>query len=214
MSETTRDACPVCGGRRLRPLPRYARAHLVRCEACGLTSAGLMATDGTLEGHYEDYGHAWFDSPITRRRYGELLDSFERYRRTNRLLEFGCGAGYFLQEAREHGWEVFGNDLSARAKQLDVVHGPITADTFEPGSFDVITAFEVFEHLRDPHSEAGLLARLLRPGGLLYCAPVHSVVKMTLSDHDVPAHALVSAASLRDGSCASRGGRARPPELA
>ena len=133
-----------------------------------------MATDAKLEGHYEDYGHAWFDSPITRRCYGELLDSFERYRRTNRLLDFGCGAGYFLQEAREHGWEVFGNDLSAhaialaRAKQLDVVHGPITADTFEPGSFDVITAFEVFEHLRDPHSEAGLLARLLRPGGLLY----------------------------------------------
>jgi len=36
-------------------------------------------------------------------------------------------------------------------------------------------------------------------------APVHRVVKMTLSDHDVPAQGLVSAASLRDGSCASRG---------
>jgi hypothetical protein len=45
-------------------------------------------------------------------------------------------------------------------------------------------------------------------------APVHPVVKMTLSDHDVPAHGLVSATSLGDGSCASRGGRRCPAEPA
>jgi SAM-dependent methyltransferase len=46
---------------------------------------------------------------------------------------------------------------------------PIDFDTFEAGFFDVVTAFEVFEHVTAPNREARLVGHALRPGGLLYC---------------------------------------------
>jgi 2-polyprenyl-3-methyl-5-hydroxy-6-metoxy-1,4-benzoquinol methylase len=153
----------------------YDRAYLVRCGDCDLVFAQRRPSGGELQAYYGDYGHDWYDSPITRRRYSELLDSFEPYRRTNRILDFGCGPGFFLEEARRRGWEAHGTEFSeyaleiTRSKNLDVVPGALKADTYGADAFDVITAFEVFEHLRDPLAEAAVLAATLRRGGLLYC---------------------------------------------
>lgn len=167
--------CSACKGRRLEPLPAYRRAHLVRCRDCGLVFAGRRPTDAELASNYGGYSRADHDSPITRRRYRELLDGFERFRKGNRILDMGCGIGFFLEEAQARGWDAHGSELEPRAveinrsKGLNCVQAPIDADTFEPGSFDVITAFEVVEHLRDPLAEAAVIARALRPGGLFYC---------------------------------------------
>ena len=152
----------------------YVRAHLVRCAGCGLIFSDQSPTDAELEAHYRDYGH-WRDSPVTRQRYRELLATFEPFRLTNRLLDVGCGAGFFLEEARATGWEVHGSEYGegplalARSRGLDVVKAPVGPETFPAISFDVVTAFEVFEHVRDPMREAAVIAKVLRANGLLYC---------------------------------------------
>ncbi len=167
-------ACTVCDGRRLATLRAYRRAHLVRCRGCGLVFADRRPAEAELADHYGEYSRADYDSPITRRRYRELLGDFERYRQTNRILDVGCGIGFFLEEGQRLGWEAHGSELEDRAveinraKGLSCVQAPIGPDTFEPGSFDVVTAFEVVEHLGDPLAEATAIASALRPGGLLY----------------------------------------------
>jgi SAM-dependent methyltransferase len=129
--------------------------------------------DRELEAHYGGYGD-WPDSQLTRSRYRELLGGFERYRAGGRMFELGCGAGYFLEEAVAAGWEPHGSTVGelsiglCREKGLHVVDAADTA-VFPDRHFDVAAAFEVMEHLRDPESEARLLARTVRPGGLLYC---------------------------------------------
>jgi 2-polyprenyl-3-methyl-5-hydroxy-6-metoxy-1,4-benzoquinol methylase len=171
---TWHERCLICGSSNLGALAGYDRAHLVRCRACGIVFAARIPTDAELSAYYRDYGHAWYDSPITRQRYTEVLDTLEPYRVGNRLLDLGCGAGYFLEEARSRGWEVHGTEYGgfalelARRKQLNVVRAPIDPGTYEADSFDVVTAFEVFEHVRDPMAEADLVARVLRTGGALY----------------------------------------------
>ena len=173
--DNTRAACAVCGSRRLRPLPAYRRAHLVRCRDCGLVFAGRDPSEEELARNYGEYSREDADSPLTRQRYRELLDRFEPYRRTGRILDMGCGIGYFLEEAERRGWEAHGSEFEPRAveivrgKGLRCLQAPLHADSLEPGSFDVITAFEVVEHLREPQAEAATIAAALRPGGLFYC---------------------------------------------
>lgn len=173
--DRTRRACAVCGSRRLRPLPAYRRAHLVRCRDCGLVFAGRDPSEEELARNYGEYSREDADSPLTRQRYRELLDGFEPYRRTGRILDMGCGIGYFLEEAERRGWEAHGTEFEPRAveivrgKGLRCLQAPLRAGSLEPGSFDVITAFEVVEHLREPQAEAATIAAALRPGGLFYC---------------------------------------------
>jgi len=174
-SERGGGACIACGSERLRPLAAYARAHLVRCGGCGLVFAGRDPTEEELARNYGAYSRADYDSPITRQRYRELLDGFETYRQAGRILDMGCGIGFFLEEAQKRGWEAHGSEFEPRAieivrgKGLECIAAPVAADEIEPGSFDVVTAFEVVEHLRDPAAEAATIAHALRPGGLFYC---------------------------------------------
>lgn len=166
--------CIVCDGGSLHPLDRYQEAHLVVCERCGLTFAGRRPSDIELDSHYGAYGD-WPDSEITRRRYRALLERFEPYRSSGRIFDMGCGPGYFLEEAALRGWSPFGSNVGERSlaicreKGLEVISAPVAPEAFPEGHFDVVTAFEVVEHLRDPMQEAQTLARLLRPGGLLFC---------------------------------------------
>jgi SAM-dependent methyltransferase len=169
-----RTACVICGGARITAVARFAAVHMVRCATCGTRFAGRAPSDSELDAHYRTYGE-WPDSAITRKRYRELLAGFERYRGKGRIFDMGCGAGYFLEEAATLGWSPHGSNVGersitmCRAKGLDVVSAPVVEGAFPDGHFDVATAFEVFEHLRDPAQEAQTLARLIRPGGLLYC---------------------------------------------
>jgi SAM-dependent methyltransferase len=92
------------------------------------------------------------------------------------LLDIGCAAGFFLDEARRNGWRVQGCELSAYAHAhasrnlgLDVARAGFLDPTFapRPQSFDVITLFNVLEHIPDPTGVADKLFTLLRPGGHL-----------------------------------------------
>lgn len=77
------------------------------------------------------------------------------------LLDFGCGAGGFLLKAKKFARNVIGIDLEERLKKhFDANDIPLLSDLEElppAKKFDIITAFHVIEHLKDP---ADVLARL------------------------------------------------------
>ncbi|MBI1977230.1 MAG: class I SAM-dependent methyltransferase [Candidatus Omnitrophica bacterium] len=90
------------------------------------------------------------------------------------LLDVGCGVGHFLKVAREEGWQVKGLDISSAASQaaherydLDVKVGTLEDRLFPPASFDVITLWDVIEHIRKPLENLKVANRLLKPGGIL-----------------------------------------------
>lgn len=93
-------------------------------------------------------------------------------------LDFGCGAGGFLKFLRERGsfagrpLALTGHDVGSYAELLKTTDGFRILDFDEitrapSAQFDVISMIEVIEHIPEPASAIALVARLLKPGGLL-----------------------------------------------
>ncbi len=108
-----------------------------------------------------------------RRKLAVLRHLPPRIPRSGRLLDVGCAAGFFLAEARAH-YEVQGVELStwssayARDRlQLPVITGTLAQAALPSAHFDVITLWDVIEHVPDPVPLLAEAARVLRPGGRL-----------------------------------------------
>jgi 2-polyprenyl-3-methyl-5-hydroxy-6-metoxy-1,4-benzoquinol methylase len=176
MSEAykTNEACLVCGKAKLNPVTLFKKDYLVKCVNCGFVFCNRIPTREELIEEYSKYGRNDYLSPITILRYNELLDNIEKYRKTNRLIDVGCGIGYFLEIAKQRGWEVFGTEYTdnaveiCRKKGINMQQGVLDSMNYETGYFDVITSFEVMEHINNPNSEVENFSKILRQGGLLY----------------------------------------------
>lgn len=167
-------SCVLCESNNIKALKGYELATLTRCKDCGMVFSSENPTLSELEEYYKGYGRNDYLSPITIKRYHEILDKFEKVRKTNRLLDVGCGIGYFLDVAKERGWEVFGTEFTDKAieicesKGITMHKGPLNPQNYAPESFDVITSFEVIEHINTPNSEVKNISTLLRKDGLFY----------------------------------------------
>lgn len=171
---TKHEKCLICNSTTLKPLDGFEEAHLCKCTSCGFVFSQAIPTIKELEDHYDGYGRNDYLSPITIKRYNELLDEFEKYRSTGKIIDVGCGIGYFLEEAKKRGWEVYGTEYTDEAveicskKGINIKKGKLNPEDFEPGSFDIITSFEVLEHINNPIEEVSNFNSILRKGGLVY----------------------------------------------
>jgi 2-polyprenyl-3-methyl-5-hydroxy-6-metoxy-1,4-benzoquinol methylase len=178
MNKNFHSKCLICGSDRLKKLKDYYKPHgLLKCENCAFVFMDRIPTEKELDEHYAkyDYSTEVSLSPITKQRYQDLLNEFEAYRKTNRILDVGCGRGGYLLEAKKRGWEVYGTEFSDEAIQMSegrgiqMEQGSLGEQSFKGIDFDVITSFEVIEHINNPQEEVRHIHRLLRKGGLFYC---------------------------------------------
>ena len=171
----THRKCPLCASQKIQSLPKFNGARLASCNECSFVFSERIPTGIELDQFYcEEYEVTSFLSKITINRYNELLDHFEKYRKTNRILDIGSGHGFFLETAKKRGWEVYGSDYAAgcvnvcKEKGIEMHSGTMTPDAYHPEMFDVITSFEVLEHVYNPNEELGYLNSFLRKGGIMY----------------------------------------------
>lgn len=169
-------SCLVCLSNNLLALKGYEKHNLVKCAKCGLVFMKQIPTNEELNKYYSVYSYSTEQpiSLITIKRYNTLLDEFEKFRETNNLLDVGCGQGFFLDEAKKRGWNVFGTEFSPAAvaickkKNIETIQGKLNPKDFSI-KFDVITSFEIIEHINTPIDEIIKIHQLLRTSGLFYC---------------------------------------------
>jgi len=169
------------GPDRLLGLP--GRFRVVRCTRCGLLRQNPRPTRETIIFYYPpeyepfsitiDKESSWLRR--WDRRYGMLKRRWAVERRCpgGRLLDVGCAKGNFLYEmARSGRWEVEGIEPNAEAARYGQEHfgltiyiGELTTVDLPAKSYDVITMWNVFEHLHDPMANLRVIAQLLKPGG-------------------------------------------------
>lgn len=169
------EKCLITKSEDLYQLKGYEKDFLVKSKSSGFVFCSKIPTDEEILNHYSNYPIGYgVDSAITTIRINEVLDGFEKFRKTNKMLDVGCGPGLFLIEAKKRGWEVYGTEFTDNQlaylnnKGINTLKGKLNNDSFEGGLFDVIIFSEVIEHINNPVEEMQHFYRLLRKGGLVY----------------------------------------------
>jgi len=165
--------------------PGDERFRLVTCGECGHIYQNPRPTEASIDHYYPPDYHpfqtAIEDEPARLRRaergYGRWRACMAVHRaagQPGKILDIGCATGIFLDGMRSMGWQTYGVEPSASAAEyararfrLDVFQGRLERAHIATCIFDVITLWDVFEHVHEPGQILDEIARILRPGGLL-----------------------------------------------
>lgn len=185
--------CAICNGTdrtlvmRKRGLAVPGPFRIVKCGSCAHhyvdprisdEDLGTIYGDAYYHGQGFDRGINFFGEPdealqlaierivtmvagLARRPFGEL-----------EWLDYGCGSGNLLSVVAKRGAQAVGYDFGDPPRKICAAKGLKTLEEDElagrSGTFDVVSAIEVIEHVPDPRLFLQQLASLLKVGGVLY----------------------------------------------
>ncbi|MCA8973492.1 MAG: class I SAM-dependent methyltransferase [Planctomycetes bacterium] len=184
--------CQLCGSDRRSLKFAEPPFEVVTCSDCGLVYVTPRLTGQALLDIYDE-GY-WKSQNPKVRGYADYASESALYLKTfhkrmalvrrwvapgSRVLDVGCAAGYFLRVMRDCGHDVHGVELSeAIAKEavtalgaerihIGTLDDAVTAMNYEPASFDLVSLWDVIEHVPDPQSVLRRIRELLKPGARL-----------------------------------------------
>lgn len=184
---TKGKSCFLCGYKEKKEMFSTDYGQIVSCLGCGLVSFNSEKDKNEIfriyeEGNYfrrkTDSGISYLsyemERPVYLSYFRKKVNEIERLHSRGKVLDVGCGLGFFLEAAREKGWEVQGVEISkyaasyiSRNLNIKVFQNTLENLHLPPKSFDVITLFALVEHFACPLQTLLEVKRLLKPGGLL-----------------------------------------------
>lgn len=176
--------CRLCkSGEPLFLFTKYGY-HIYRCRTCNLIfTAGNFSIKEIKEYYGKDYFlgsreklgyHNYFAEEETfRLNSRERITEIEKLTNGRSLLDVGCAAGFFLDEARKKGFLVEGLEISefmadyaGKRFGLRIRKTPFQAKIFRQ-KYDVITMWDLVEHLDDPVKILMEANKLLQKEGII-----------------------------------------------
>jgi len=178
----TEKSCLICGGSKNKVVFREFGIDILRCLNCGHIFSSYQQKQD-----YSDYFKGvslnpeeqfWWNE-AHRDMYNDFCNKF-LVGKSGKLLDVGCGLGYFIKHISQSefskSWQVFGYEISKEAidyakykLNLDNVFcGRIEKSGFVGKSFDIITLWDVIEHLSAPDSMLSYLNSILKDDGMLF----------------------------------------------
>lgn len=180
------NACNLCGSTERQPFCPENGRGLVQCSNCHLIFVGLRPDPQEL---YALYGETYFHNDESGEvGYSNYIEDEHNIRLTTqgrlkfverftthheRMLDVGCAMGFVMDEASQRGWQVDGLDVSEFAVGYvrehfghNAFHGTLEEAPFADNAYDLVTMFDVIEHVPDPTANMQVIARLLKSGGI------------------------------------------------
>jgi 2-polyprenyl-3-methyl-5-hydroxy-6-metoxy-1,4-benzoquinol methylase len=185
MSTTGTDntpCCLLCGSAARSEFVKFNK-EFYTCPTCGLGFIHPPPEPDDIiklydQSYYDPWGIGGADNATERMKkatFHDKLDAIERFvPAKGRILDIGCATGFFLDAARERGWEVYGVELSAYSSTIArnklgndrIITGTVEEAGYENGSFDVVVMTDVIEHVVNVQSFVKEVARILKPNGV------------------------------------------------
>jgi len=162
----------------------YGRHYaIVQCQQCGLVYTNPRYNEQDIVETYQSVEDPLYleerdGRVLTFERHVESLERLTGPADGRSLLDVGCYTGVFVEIAGERGWDAWGMEPSrwaveqAQARGLRVTQGTLDVASLPEAHFDVVTLWDVIEHLADPRGVLEQVYRLLKPGGLVV---VHTI---------------------------------------
>jgi len=175
------NTCPICGETSRSHWGNTNGYDILRCQNCGLGITSPFPTPTDIKDsnadiyRIESRGSLYLRKQwYFKRRYHSQLRRIKQHVPSGRLLDIGCNIGLFLNCAKEAGFEVEGIELNKESAEfgrnhfkLQIHSTPLEEINFPEQSFDVITMYDVLEHIPDLHKALSTVKRILKPGGVL-----------------------------------------------
>lgn len=171
-------SCPVCDSNQPLYLFNKNGGTFVKCNHCTMVYLNPVFKDDELALYYQNNtgmqaaAHE-SENDFYRTIYSKGLDLIEAQTSIGKILDIGCSGGFFLDLAKARGWQTYGLELNKTEVAIAKKKGhQIQESTLEdwdvPGCFEAICLWDVFEHIKDGAAMLTCLAKMLKPGGVIF----------------------------------------------
>ncbi len=177
---TEERLCPVCTSNTPTFMFNKEGGTYVKCSSCNMVYLNPVLTDEELTKFYQSNHSVQSeivetdDDDFYVKIYNKGLDSIQEVQHKSvSILDVGCSSGFFLDQARMRSFDTYGIELNAAEYQQAKAKGHLVYDQllesihFEK-KFDVISMWDVFEHLKDGNFYLAKMKDLLSEQGVIF----------------------------------------------
>jgi 2-polyprenyl-3-methyl-5-hydroxy-6-metoxy-1,4-benzoquinol methylase len=187
------EACPVCNNpqiKNINTIQDYSVSkenfNISQCEKCETLFTNPRPDISEIGKYYQSdeyISHSDSDKglvnklyhivrDITLKRKVNLINTYSSQK--GKLLDIGCGTGYFLKKSKENGWKVLGTEPDEKARKIAArnTEEPILASIYEIENekYNVITLWHVLEHIHSLQKDVSKIVNHLQKDGTLIIA--------------------------------------------
>ncbi len=174
---TEEQATPQVFSARCAPDRLYM--EMMRCTKCGLIFPRRFPDPSVLRGLYEDSTYLYDElEPVLVKNYmrtvQRAMTALARKPRPWKALDIGCGNGFMVKAMQDAGFDAFGIEPSSdaiskadAAIRSKLIHGLANTETLGKERYDLLTCFQVLDHMPDPVSFVQNCYDSLTPGGVV-----------------------------------------------
>ena len=161
-------------------IPGLLHFRIVRCNQCGLTYSNPIYTEAKIKELYRKTD--FIDDDFIKKQYVNVIKDYSwqlekalvHVKQRGRLLDVGCGNGFFLKAARQFGFEEVcgvepGQDALSKADpdiRPFIINDSFRAGLLPSASFDVVCSFHVLDHIVHPLEFLRDIRDVLKPSGI------------------------------------------------